>query len=230
MGDVETKNYGTLADMEAHPEWFERTTDYESRKFAMQVLEREYPGWDIRTFMVEEGGPDILFGRYPIEVKTRRMDADHTLYDCLQFNYDYTPGIDDDATTFAIGTLPDWTVRTTSGDVPPCWIGTGYYMLKASTKDNRFIDGSKWGSMIANDESLMVICRDGWWLLNPGELQRRHVGYGWFRERDKELKASKYDTNGELVWRDYIMALISFNGLEFHREDVPHTLFTDKTN
>ena len=218
-------NYGTLRDIGQHPEWFEPTDDFESRLYAMRVLEREYPGHEIMTFKVEDGGPDILFDGRPMEVKRRNRRMDDALYDCLRFNYDYVPSLDDDATTYRIGTLPDWTVTTTYGDVPQYWIGTGYYMLKASTKDYRFLDRTKWGAMTEGDESLMVICRDGWWLLNPGELRRRHVGYGWFRERDRQSERAKYDEGGELVWRDYLMALISFHGLEFHNEDVPLALF-----
>lgn len=200
-----TDNYGTLYDYTEHPGEFDDSKDLYSRLFAMKMIERTKPGIVTMTHKKEEGGPDVLYryrhGWHAVEVKTRHRNKVEALWDADSFRYGES--------------------YTTTATTPPDFEGMEFYMLK---------DGggkSKWSTMTECEEDLMVICFDGYWLLNNDDLVDAIKGYGWYSEKATNSTNVTWDesVDGEIPTKWYRMALLDLPEKCWHDYQVPVAIF-----
>lgn len=193
MSDIDLTNYATREYMRLHPDEFEKTADYRSRRIAMKLLNDVHPGSEIMTFKFEDYGPDIICDDRMIEVKS--LDGN------------YRNGL------FTISHFDCEGIEQPYGD-PSCLDLDKLYYLTAESFDHRFMENCKWASMLEKKEDLMLIFRDGWMYIDHQTLLERFIGYGRCEQNRTTSRLAKHG-HGD---REYLIrALFDLDGLDFNK-------------
>lgn len=190
------------------------------------------------TFDNEDGGADIVYttsaGTYNCELKSQRKNHDEA-WDVYNPNISFcnVPRKSDTNDTFENKfKFENRFNGVSAATVPYTFYEKKFFILNSDNSNGEFFKehsnpkfDSKWLKMLKGKQTLIILYKDGMYIIDNAELRKRFIGYCRFGEREWENKTGFYKTE-QNRFRYGVKACIELDEDSFiSMDDIPPHLF-----
>lgn len=190
------------------------------------------------TFTKEDGGADIVYitsaGTHNCELKSQRKyhyeawDADN-----VNVSFTDTPKTNDTNATYTNNYTGDCRYNVPEkGDTPDKFEGKKFFIVNADNANGEFMKehsnpnyNCKWLKILKNKWDLIILYKDGMYLISNDDIRKRFLGYIRYKEREWTNNTGYYKSfNNSYRWGIKGCIELGEDGF-LYMDDIPHELF-----